>query len=113
VLVHLSLNLFCVAPSTSALLAATRHPLRRRILQAFLANSLRPISARELAGTIGAPVSRVSYHLKTLAQCEVLSLLEEDEDRGAATHLYGFAPGIDPEWLGLVLEVSAGPGSPG
>lgn len=83
--------------------------MRRRILRAYLDDGLRPTSAKELAWALSESVSRVSYHLKTLAQCDVFSPLREDDDRGAAEHLYRLAPGIDPEWLGLVLEVSADP----
>jgi predicted transcriptional regulator len=81
--------------------------LRRRILQAYLDDGLHPIAAHELARTMGEPVSRVSYHLKTLAQCDVIRQLQADEEKGPAEHLYAFAPDVDPEWLGLVLEMRA------
>jgi hypothetical protein len=94
-----------MAPSTTELTDALSHILRRRILVAYLEGEFERASPAEIAGAWGERVAQVAYHLKTLARCNVLSPVDgEDAGRG---HRYGFAPGVDPEWLWLLLAVSA------
>lgn len=92
-----------MAPSATELSSAIGHPLRRRILLAYLGGEFERASAGEVAGVLGERVGQAAYHLKTLATAGVLRLLPEDEGEPR----YGFAPGIEPEWLRLVLQLSA------
>lgn len=94
-----------MAPSSTELTDALSHVLRRRIIIAYLEGDFERASAVEIARAWGEGAGQVAYHLKTLARCNVLSPVEGGgpgcEDR------YGFAPGVDPEWLALLLVVSA------
>lgn len=94
-----------MAPSTTELTNALSHILRRRIIIAYLEGEFERASAAEIARAWGERVGQVAYHLKTLARCNVLSS-GEGGDAGSE-HRYGFAPGVDPEWLWLLLSVSA------
>jgi DNA-binding transcriptional ArsR family regulator len=84
-------------PTAAKLINAVNHPLRRRILFAFLDGSVECASAAEVAAVLDQRVGQVSYHLKTLAQGEVLRPVQN----------YGWALGVEPEWLRVVLEVWA------
>jgi DNA-binding transcriptional ArsR family regulator len=93
-----------MAPSSSELISAVSHPTRRRILRAYLDDSLDCVSARELVPAVEQPVSQIAYHLKTLARCELLRPVQgerpyEDEP------VYGWALDVEAEWLRLVLDV--------
>lgn len=94
-----------MAPSTTELTDALSHILRRRIIIAYLEGEFERASAAEIARAWGERVAQVAYHLKTLARCNVLSPGEGGAP--GSEHRYGFAPGVDPEWLWLLLSVSA------
>jgi len=47
-------------------------------------------------------LAQAGYHLKVLATAGVLRALPE----GKGESRYGWAPGIEPTWLRLVLELS-------
>lgn len=89
-------------PNSSELISAVGHPLRRRILLGYLTGSYDRTSAKEMADLLGQRVGKVAYHLKALANC---SLLSPCADRPGPERLYALAPGVEPEWLRLVLEV--------
>jgi DNA-binding transcriptional ArsR family regulator len=91
-------------PSSSALINAVSHPTRRRILQTLVADSDRWVSADEIATMLDQPLSRVSYHLKALARCEVLRLSPRD-DRGGAPQPYGWSLDVEADWMRVVLDV--------
>jgi DNA-binding transcriptional ArsR family regulator len=93
-----------MAPSATELSSAIGHPLRRRILLAYLDGELERAAAGEAAAALGERVGQVAYHLKMLATVGVLKLTE---GASGGEPLYGFAPGIDPAWLRLVLQLSA------
>jgi DNA-binding transcriptional ArsR family regulator len=93
-----------MAPSATELNSAIGHPLRRRILLAYLDGEFERAAAGEVAAALGERVGQVAYHLKMLATVGVLSLAE---GASGGELLYGFAPGIDPAWLRLVLDLSA------
>lgn len=82
-------------PTAAKLISAVNHPLRRRILFAFLDRSVECASAGEVADVLDQRVGQVAYHLKTLAQGEVLRPVQN----------YGWALDVEPEWLRVVLEV--------
>ena len=84
-------------PEASKLISAVNHPLRRRILSAYLDGSLECASADEVARIVDQRVGLVDYHLKTLAKGEIL--------RPAPG---GWTLEVEPDWLRVVLEVWAG-----
>lgn len=81
-------------PAATELISAIRHPLRRRILFAYLEGSFEGASASELATALDQRVGRVAYHLKTLARGDILRPVPD----------HGWALGVEPDWLRLVLE---------
>jgi DNA-binding transcriptional ArsR family regulator len=92
-------------PSSSELISAVGHPLRRRILSAYLDGSLEGASARELAEALDQRVGQVAYHLKTLAKNDILRPVQgRDRTEPHEAH-YGWALGIEEEWLRLIMEV--------
>jgi DNA-binding transcriptional ArsR family regulator len=91
-------------PSSSELISAVGHPLRRRILGAFLDGSLECATARDLAKALDQRVGQVAYHLKTLAKTEILRPVQRRE-RQQAEEAHCWALDVEAEWLRLVLEV--------
>jgi DNA-binding transcriptional ArsR family regulator len=94
-------------PTASELISAVSHPLRRRILLAYLEGSVECPTASELAVAMDRRVSQVAYHLKTLAKGDILRPAKGGEGREAEGVHYGWALGVEAEWLRLVLEVWA------
>lgn len=93
-----------MVPSSSDLISAVSHPLRRMILRFFVAEPHRCVSAVELAGALEEPVARVGYHLKTLGHGGVLRLNRGGGDAGEQLSP-GWSLGVEPGWLGLMLEI--------
>jgi DNA-binding transcriptional ArsR family regulator len=93
-------------PTASELISAVSHPLRRRILFAYVEGVVVSPSAGELAEAMDQRVAQVAYHLKTLAKGGIL-LLVQSSDGLEAEGRCGWALGVEPEWLRLVLEVWA------
>ena len=89
-------------------MTAVKHPLRRRILHAYLDGEVACASAGQLGRELGQEVGKIAYHLKTLTRCDILSPVGGGEG-AAPQHLYGLAPDIEAAWLRLVLEVWSGP----
>lgn len=96
-----------MAPSSSELISAVGHPLRRRILLAYLDGGLEGASARELAEALDQRVGQVAYHLKTLAKNDILRPVQSSKRKQAQETHYGWALDVEAVWLRLVLEVSA------
>jgi DNA-binding transcriptional ArsR family regulator len=92
-----------MGPSSSELISAVSHPLRRRILHAYLDGGVECASARELAETLDQRVGQVAYHLKTLARSNVLRRVQRGE-QGQEDHCC-WALQVEATWLRLVLEV--------
>jgi DNA-binding transcriptional ArsR family regulator len=92
-------------PSSSELISAVGHPLRRRILSAYLDGSLEGASARELAEALDQRVGEVAYHLKTLAKNDILRPVQSRDRKKPHEAHYGWALGIEEEWLRLIMEV--------
>lgn len=90
-------------PTSSELISAVRHPLRRRILLAYVEGYVECASASELATAMDQRVGQVAYHLKTLARGEILRPARS----GTGQEYYGWTLGVEAEWLRLVLEVWA------
>ncbi|HYG96352.1 MAG TPA: helix-turn-helix domain-containing protein [Solirubrobacterales bacterium] len=92
-------------PTASELISAVSHPLRRRILFAYLDGSVEGASASELAKAMDQKVGQVAYHLKTLAKDGILQPVQGGSGQSGGQAHYGWALGVEPEWLRLVLEV--------
>jgi DNA-binding transcriptional ArsR family regulator len=86
-----------------SLLAALRHPLRRRILQAMLGGE--PTSPRDLATTLEQPLGDVSYHVGVLSQCGAIVLVETKPAHGSMQHFYRAE--VEAEWAHEVLGLDA------
>lgn len=86
-----------MAPSPAELISAVNHPLRRRILNAYLAGEIESPSAGELAKVLEQRVGQVAYHLKTMAKSEILHPSPDQR----------WVLGVEEEWLRVVLAVWA------
>jgi DNA-binding transcriptional ArsR family regulator len=84
------------------LLTALRHPLRRRILRRM--DQVDEMSPRELSRSLDQPLSNVSYHVRVLADCGAVSLVDTQPVRGSMQHFYRSA--IDAPWARQVLGIS-------
>jgi len=91
-------------PSSSELISAVGHPLRRRILSAYLDGELECASARDLAEALDQRVGQVAYHLKTLAKSEILRPVQRRDGR-EAEEAHCWALDVEAVWLRLLLEV--------
>lgn len=89
------------------LLIALRHPLRRRILQAMADG--KAVSPRELALTLRHPLSNVSYHVRVLAGCGAVTLVETKPVRGSVQHFYRCA--VRAPWARQVLGIGEASGA--
>ncbi len=94
-------------PTSSELISAVSHPLRRRILFAYLEGTVECASASELASTMDQQVGQVAYHLKALGKGDILRPVRSGSGQEAANAHYGWTLGVEAEWLRLVLEVWA------
>ena len=89
------------------LLVALRHPLRRQILRAMVRQD--PISPREISNELRQPLSNVSYHVRVLADCGAVTLVDTTPVRGSMQHFY--SPTIEEPWALEVLGISGSDGS--
>lgn len=92
-------------PTASELISAVSHPLRRRILFAYLDGSVECASAKDLAAATDRRVGQVAYHLKTLAKGDILRPVRQGDRPRASGEDFGWTLGVEAEWLRLVLEV--------
>ncbi|HET9184682.1 MAG TPA: helix-turn-helix domain-containing protein [Solirubrobacterales bacterium] len=81
------------------LLAALRHPVRRQILREMADGDA--ISPRELSVRLDLPLSNVSYHVRVLADCATVSLIDTKPVRGSMQHFYRTA--LDAPWARQIL----------
>jgi DNA-binding transcriptional ArsR family regulator len=84
------------------LLIALRHPLRREILRAMATQD--QISPRQISDELRQPLSNVSYHVRVLADCGAVTLVDTAPVRGSMQHFY--KPTIDEPWALEVLGLS-------
>lgn len=102
--------LYAAAPMTGGesntddneLLIALRHPLRRNILRTMIEKD--PISPRQVSDLLKEPLSNVSYHVRVLADCGAVALVDMTPVRGSMQHFY--SPTIDEPWALAVLGYS-------
>lgn len=75
--------------ATEAILVGVRHRLRREILkQLGVGRSASRSSPRELSEAIREPLSNISYHVRVLADCELIELVDTRHVRGSLQHFY-------------------------
>jgi DNA-binding transcriptional ArsR family regulator len=84
------------------LLIALRHPLRRQILRAMVEQNR--MSPRDISDELREPLSNVSYHVRVLADCGAVALVDTTPVRGSMQHFY--SPTIDEPWALAVLGLS-------
>ncbi len=84
------------------LLVALRHPLRRDILRAMADE--KAISPREVSAALQQPLSNVSYHVRVLAECGAVTLVDTKPVRGSMQHFY--CPSIEAPWALEVLGIN-------
>jgi DNA-binding transcriptional ArsR family regulator len=89
------------------LLIALRHPLRREILRAMAEQD--PISPRQISDELHQPLSNVSYHVRVLADCNAVALVDTAPVRGSMQHFY--SPTIQEPWALAVLGLSGEDGT--
>jgi DNA-binding transcriptional ArsR family regulator len=79
------------------------HPLRREILKAIYDRGEAASSPRELADKFDQPLSNLSYHVRLLADENLISLRRTEPRRGAVAHYYGCGPAMTNNPLVLQL----------
>jgi DNA-binding transcriptional ArsR family regulator len=90
------------------LVNALNHRLRRQILRAMPDGNA--ASPRELAERLGEPLGNLSYHVRVLAECGALVLVEEKRVRGTTQHFYRSS--VTAGWARSLLEESAWESAP-
>jgi DNA-binding transcriptional ArsR family regulator len=90
------------------LVNALNHRLRRQILRAMPDSN--KASPRELAERLGEPLGNLSYHVRVLADCGALVLVEEKRVRGTTQHFYRSS--VTADWARSLLEDSAWESAP-
>jgi DNA-binding transcriptional ArsR family regulator len=84
------------------LLIALRHPLRRQILRTMAVQD--PISPRQISDELREPLSNVSYHVRVLADCGAVELVDTEPVRGSMQHFYSST--VEEAWALAVLGLS-------
>jgi len=92
--------------SDTAKMRALSDPLRQQILGVLLQEQTRSgISPREISQTLHVPLSTVSYQVRVLAACDVITLIGTKRVRGATQHFYSLSPTfMGLPWVSAVLE---------
>jgi len=99
-------------PKVDEQLVALRHELRRQIMRMWGRSPDQPLSPREVSGALRQPLSNVSYHVRVLAECEAIRLVDTKPVRGSMQHFYRPNPSfIGQTWVADVLGLKAAPGA--
>jgi len=85
------------------LLMALTHPLRRRILRAMAGE--KALSPRELSDALEAPLPKVAYHVRVLAECAAVTLVRTQPVRGSMQHFY-LMNTVEAPWARQLLGLS-------
>ena len=91
------------------LLAALRHPLRRRILRLMADGEV--ASPRELSVALRQPLSNVSYHVRVLAERGAVTLVGTTPTHGSVQHFYCTA--LEAPWAREILGLGESEGGAG
>jgi helix-turn-helix protein len=70
---------------------ANTHPLRVSIVEVLSIDGGRVLSPSDLSYELGAPLSKVNYHVTELANSDIIDLVGERPVRGATEHFYRLA----------------------
>lgn len=92
--------------SETARMRALAHPLRQKILGEMIHNPQKPgTSPSEMAAKLDRPLSNVSYHVRTLADCGAITLKRTEPVRGSMRHFYVISPRfIALPWVSAALK---------
>jgi DNA-binding transcriptional ArsR family regulator len=93
-------------PNDNDLLAALRHPLRRRILRLMADGEA--VSPRELSSALRQPLSNVSYHVRVLADYGAVTLVRTTPTHGSVQHFYCAA--LEAPWAREILRLGESEG---
>ena len=99
-------NQLDASPSVGGVIAALNHPLRRTIMRLFLGGS--PTSPVAIARELDGSLNLVSYHVKILADNEVVRLVKTEPRRGALEHFFELSLGSHAGWVEKVLGLPDG-----
>ena len=92
-----------VAPGAAQWVAALNHPLRRDILR--ILSETETVSAIDVSRRMDLRLGNVAYHVKVLAELEVLELVRLRRVRGAFEKFYrSAAANGEGDWVAVVLE---------
>jgi len=98
-------------PKMNEEMVALQHELRRKIMR-VLGSSDDPISPREVSGELQQPLPNVSYHVRVLAKCKVITLVHTKPVRGSMQHFYRPDPSfIGQAWVVTVLGIEPATGT--
>lgn len=98
--------------STQALLEALRHPLRVALLRRYL-EAATPLGSKDLADSLGQPLSSVRYHVRKLAELGAIEIVEEEQRRGAVARFHEPTPLVKgTPWALSALGLSLPPDEP-
>ena len=86
------------------LLLALGHPLRRRILRRMRDEEM--MSPRRLADEFRLPVSNVAYHVRVLADCGAITLVQVKPVRGSIKHYYRSS--LEQPWARQIIDLEPG-----
>ena len=90
-------------PNTDDLFIALAHPLRRRILRKMIEADTES-SPHRLAADLGQPLSKLSYHVRVLAQSGAVELVRTRQIHGSTEHFYRSA--IEATWAHQALRAN-------
>ncbi len=65
------------------------------------------ISPRDLASDLAEPLSKLSYHVRILAQCGAVELAGTEQVRGSVQHFYRAI--VDARWARMALGATGDP----
>jgi DNA-binding transcriptional ArsR family regulator len=88
------------------LFTALAHPLRRRILRKLIAEG-RALSPAELSESLDEPLSKLSYHVRVLANCDAVKLVRTRQIRGSTQHFYRVT--VKTAWARAALQAKEKP----
>ena len=90
-----------------ALLMCLQHPLRKRLLVLYV-EAKEKRSPRELADLTGEHLSKVSYHVRVLAENKAVKLVSTKPRRGSVEHFYKATRLVDEvPWGRVALGLAA------
>jgi len=92
-----------IEPAEGRMLFLLQHPLRRRLLGLYV-ESEEPLSPKELADYLKAPLDNVACHVRVLRDHRAVELVEVRPARGAVEHFYRPTSLVDEvPWARAVL----------